>query len=112
MKPASAKQKGSRLERRCASDLRSKGLDKNAKRMPLSGGFSHLKGDIYTSLPVHFECKNQERVQFWKFWEQCEQQCPMAQTPILVISGNYRPIRVVMRWEDYLNYEIAMRQYD
>lgn len=103
MKPASARQKGKRLELKLASLLRSKGLDESARRMPLSGAMSHLPTDIYTRLPYSFECKNQERVQLWDWWEQARGQAHMARPPVLVISGNFRPILAVVEVDTLLD---------
>ena len=102
MKPASARAKGKRLEYDVAALLRSKDLDKDAKRMPLSGAFSHMPGDIYTRLPYHFECKNQERIQLWDWWEQAKGQA-LRVPPVLVISGNYRPVVAVVDIDLLLN---------
>lgn len=103
MKPASARQKGKRLEYKVASLIRTKGLDHDARRMPLSGGFSHLPSDIYTSLPYAFECKNQETVKLWAWWEQTQGQTRVGHKPVLVISGNFRPILAVVDIDTLLN---------
>ena len=103
MKAAGRKAKGSRLERKVASLIRAKGLDSNCKRMPLSGGFSHLPGDIYTNLPYAFECKNTERHRIWEEWAQAQSQASISEKPILVISGNHRPILAVLDISDLLN---------
>lgn len=107
----SPKAKGSRLERVVAGKIRHKELDKDARRMPLSGGFSHLPGDIYTRLPYSFECKNQERIKLWDFWAQATGQCPMGQDPVLVISSNHRPILAVVDIELFLNLLKIERDY-
>jgi len=103
VKPAGKKKKGARLERKLASLIRQKGLDKDAKRMPLSGAFDHLKSDIYTRLPYSFECKNQERVKLWEWWAQAKEQAKLAEKPVLVISGNYRPILAVVEIDTLLD---------
>ena len=102
MKARGKKQKGSRLERQFARLIRTSGADKGAKRMPLSGAFEGLKSDIFTTLPYSFECKNQERIQLWKWWEQTTEQAHYAKAPILVVSGNHRPILCVLKAEDLL----------
>ena len=60
-------------------------------------------GDILTDLPLHIECKNQERITFWKFWAQASEQCPLGQDPVLVISANNRPIVAVVDIDFLLN---------
>lgn len=85
------KAKGSRLERKVARMIREKGLDKKASRMPLSGSFWQLKSDIFTTLPYAIEVKNQETIHFWTWWNKIRDQAGYK-TPMLVISGNNRPI--------------------
>lgn len=84
----SPKGKGDRFERKVALMIRDKGLDDNAKRMPLSGAWSHLPEDIWTQLDVHIECKNQERLLIWQWWKKIRDK----RNPVLVFSGNHRPI--------------------
>lgn len=90
-----AKDKGSRLERLVAEQLRRSGLDPKASRMPLSGADSHLKGDVRTELPYTIECKNTERIQLWKSWEQAREQSHYH-PPLLCVTSNYRPVLAVM----------------
>jgi len=107
---ASKKAKGSRLERRVAQLIRQKGLDKGASRMPLSGAFWSLPGDVYTKLAVTFECKNTERHKIWQEWSQAVSQKRLATDPVLVISGNNRPILAVMDIDYYLNLLLEVKQ--
>jgi len=111
MKPASKKQKGSRLERQIATLIRQKGLDPNCKRMPLSGAFTHLPQDIYTSLPIHIEAKNQERLRVWEWWQELRAKAKMGKDPILIVSGNHRPILAIMDVEYFLNLLLIEKQY-
>lgn len=111
MKAAGKREKGKRLELAVAKLIRQSGLDKDCKRMPLSGAFAHLPADIYTSLPIHIECKNQERVQFWKWWEETTSRNRFGQEPILAITSNHRPILFVVRPEHYLNLLKIERDY-
>lgn len=103
MKLKSAKSKGSRLENKVAGAYRHYGIDKDAKRMPLSGGFSHFPGDISKPNDYQFldECKNSERVQLWEWWNQTSEQAG-NRIPVLHISRNHSPILTVMRMEDYM----------
>lgn len=102
MKARSAKAKGSKLERKVAEEYRRIGIE--AKRMPLSGAFSHLKADIFK--PVydgwHDECKNQETVKLKEWWSQATSTCGKSE-PVLHISANYRPVITVMRTDKYIN---------
>lgn len=95
MKARSAKAKGSKLERKVAEAYRAIGIE--AKRMPLSGAFSHLKSDIFKPVPDgwHDECKNQETVKLKDWWHQTTSTCG-SNIPVLHISANYRPIITVI----------------
>lgn len=88
--------KGKRLEYKIASLIRKKGLDPNAKRMPRSGALAHLPEDVLTSLPVHIEAKNRERVRLWDWWQETRSRAFGSNQPVLVISGNHRPILAVV----------------
>jgi len=98
MKPQSARQKGKRLERKVAKLIREK-LGIKAYRTPLSGAAEGFKGDIWVEgLPFYWECKNRERINIWQEWQKIRD----YKNPILVISGNFRPILVVMDIELFL----------
>lgn len=97
------KAKGSRLEREFAKMIRHKGLDDTASRMVLSGAAWNLKTDINTTLPYAFECKNQEKMKFWEWWEQAKEAEQPFVPAVLVHSANYRPIMVSMEAETFLN---------
>lgn len=101
----SPKNKGSRAEREVASLYRKYEIDPDAKRMPGSGAFTHLKGDLLKPNDYEWldEVKNQERVQLWSWWEQAVNQAKPNRTPVLHITSNHRPILTVMRIEDYMN---------
>lgn len=109
MKARSAKSKGSRLERRVAEEYRRIGIE--AKRMPLSGAFSHLKSDIFK--PVydgwHDECKNQETVKLREWWNQATSTCGKSE-PVLHISANHRPIITAFRTDKYYDILIELDQ--
>jgi hypothetical protein len=103
IKPAGRRQKGGRLERKVAELLRQSGLDVKAKRSFQSGAQWAWKSDIYTDLEFALECKNQEKVKIWDFWEQAESQRKPFKDPVLMITSNYRPILAVMKIEDWIN---------
>lgn len=109
---ASKKAKGKRLERDVASAYRSSGLFIKAQPMPMSGAMQFHKGDIFKGELDEFvdECKNQEKVQLWKFWEQAVAQCSGLEKPVLHISGNYRPILSVIKFEDFLDMRLEIKQ--
>jgi len=103
--PQSKKQKGNRLEREIAGMYRHYDIDPKATRMPMSGAMTHFKGDIWKPNDYAYvdECKNQEKVSLWAWWNQATSQASGAQTPLLHISGNYRPILTVMKVETYFD---------
>lgn len=99
---ASKKAKGTKLENKVAELYRKYKIDETARRMPLSGSMSHFKSDIYKRNDYEWidECKNHETINLRKFWEQTVIQAPMR-TPVLHISGNYRPIITALREADF-----------
>lgn len=100
MKPKSAKAKGKRLELKIAREWRRK-IDGFAMPTPGSGS-GKFKGDVYNK-HYSIEAKNQERVQLWSWWAQARSQVQFNKPPVLAISGNHRPILVVMDIDDWLN---------
>ena len=101
--PRGRKHKGSRLEIQVSKLIRHYGLDDEASRMVLSGASEWFKGDIKTKLPYTIECKNSEKHQIWKEWEQTESQCSIGKEPVLAIKSNHRPILFVVKAETFLN---------
>lgn len=106
----SRKAKGTRLEKKFAQLIREKGLDDNAKRMVLSGGAFGFETDIFTKLPWAFEVKNQEKIQFWQWWEQAEEQRKPFKPPALVFSANFRPIMIALTANDFLELLVEIKQ--
>ena|SRR5690606_5897340 len=96
MKAASAKAKGSRLEREVAKRLRDSGLDKTASRMPLSGAAENLKSDILCNMPVSWEMKNQETWSPLAYMEQAKSGAKQQEIPIVVMSKNRLPEPLAM----------------
>ena len=97
------KEKGRRLELKVAKLIREKGLDKNCRRMPLSGASWSLKADIFTDLPIAIECKNTEKHSIWKEWGQAQSQVRGNEDAVLMITSNHRPILAIMDISYYLN---------
>jgi hypothetical protein len=95
--------KGKRLEYKVSELIRKKGLDKDCKRMPRSGALSHLPEDILTKLPIHIECKNREKIQFWQWCDETRSRSTFGREPCLVITSNHRPIMAVVNLEYLLN---------
>ena len=103
--------KGRELELYLAAQLRRKGLDKRAQRMPRSGGIDGLAGDVKSSLRYHFEAKAVERINLWECWTQASGQARMGLPPVLVIGGDYRPKLAVVDLETLLNLMVIERDY-
>ena len=102
MKARSAKAKGSGFERDIARELRRTGLDKNAQRMVLSGGAPGFVSDIKTDLPIHFECKRQEKTKFREWFAQAEGDCSQIRIPVVVWRGSHDRPFVFFDFNDFL----------
>jgi hypothetical protein len=102
VKARSAKAKGSRLEKKVAEEYRRIGIE--ARRMPLSGAVSHMKGDIWKKVYDGWidECKNAETVKLREWWDQTMRQRGRSE-PVLHISANYRPIISVIRTDKWID---------
>lgn len=106
----SKKAKGQRLEKKVAQRIRQLGLDNDAKRMPASGSMYGWESDIFTHLPYKIECKNQEKVSLWEWWEQTKAQETPYKPGILVVGGNYRPPLAIMDLDTFLNLLLEVKQ--
>ena len=92
MKARGKKAKGSRFERNIAGLYRKHGF-KGTTRMPGSGAFETLKGDIRFPFHVPFrvECKNDEKISIWKGWRQARSQASEHEEPVLFMKRNFGP---------------------
>lgn len=112
MKASGKRQKGGRLERKIVKELVRSGLVPIAKRSFQSGAHWSWKSDIYApGLNFSIEAKNQERINLWDFWEQAESQRKPYSPPVLMVSGNYRPILAVMDLKDWINILLELKEY-
>lgn len=110
MKASGKKQKGARLERKVAAEFRRKGFE--AKRMPMSGAIEGFKTDILGKIPFSVECKNQEKVKLWEWWQQAKQQEKPFKPALLCISSNFRPILAVVELETIINLAKTIEDYE
>lgn len=97
-----ARQKGSRFERWVAKALVNAGIE--AKRAPLSGALSWLKGDVVefnTIRPHVHECKNCETLELPLWWRQTAEQAGEGEVPVLHFTSNYQKAYSVMLAEDF-----------
>ena len=98
--------KGKRAEREVAK-LINKYLDTNVRRTPLSGALN-FKGDIIDINPdspayqFHFEVKDQKKLMIPKWWEQIDDDCPVAKTPVNVFKMNAQ-FYATMQFTDWLS---------
>jgi len=112
----SPKQKGNRYEQVIAKMYQRK-LDKFAKRMPTSGAMEYYKADILKSKydGWHDECKHQEKISIYKWWEQAKAGCGMSK-PVLHFRSNHKDSLTVIRTEDYFDMREELQdwrnQYD
>lgn len=100
MKLASALKKGKRLEQRVAAEWRRK-VDGFATRTSGSGN-GYIKADVYNRF-FSIECKNQETTKIWEWFDQARSQVQFGKPPVVIFSGNYRPILVTMELNDWLD---------
>jgi len=105
--------KGKRAEREVAK-LINKYLDTNVRRTPQSGGMS-IKGDIIDINPdsaayqFHFEVKDQKKLMIPKWWEQIDDDCPIAKTPVNVFKMNAQ-FYATMQFTDWLSLLAEMEE--
>jgi len=105
--------KGKRAEREVAK-LINRYLDTNVRRTPQSGGMS-IKGDIIDINPdspayqFHFEVKDQKKLMIPKWWEQIDDDCPVAKTPVNVFKMNAQ-FYATMQFTDWLSLLTEMEE--
>ena len=99
--------KGKRAEREVAK-LINKYLDTNVRRTPMSGALQDFPGDIIDINPdsaayqFHFEVKDQKKLMIPKWWEQIDDDCPIAKTPVNVFKMNAQ-FYATMQFTDWLS---------
>jgi hypothetical protein len=106
MKTSSAKNKGRRFQQYVRDlilnafpvlqpdDVRSTGMGQGGADLQLSPRAHEL-------FPYQIECKNQERVQLWKAWDQAKENSG-EYTPLLFITRNRSDELVVMKAEHFM----------
>ncbi len=112
MKAAGKRHKGNRFERFIASLYRKHGFE--ATRMPGSGAFESLKGDIrfHTYVPFSVECKNQEKATLWPWWKQAREQATDYEYPVLFITRNNAPSLGVVEADVLIRLQAIAREKD
>ena len=111
--PINSQAKGKRAEREVAK-LINRYLGTNVRRTPQSGGMS-IKGDIIDINPdsaayqFHFEVKDQKKLMIPKWWEQIDDDCPLAKTPVNVFKMNAQ-FYATMQFTDWLSLLAEMEE--
>jgi hypothetical protein len=106
MKARSAKNKGKRLQ----NILRDKLVklypnlkdDIGSQIMGMTGEDIVLTPLAKTLIPYSFECKNVEKLNVWKSFEQCRNNAGDS-TPVLVIKRNRETPKIVMELDEWLD---------
>ena len=113
MRKINSQAKGKRAEREVAK-LINRYLGTNVRRTPQSGGMS-IKGDIIDINPdsavyeFHFEIKDQKKLMIPKWWEQINDDCPVAKTPVNVFKMNAQ-FYATMQFTDWLSILSEMQE--
>mgnify|MGYP003673454099 CR=1 FL=1 len=105
MKARSAKNKGKRLQNIVRDKLvnlyPSLKDDIGSQIMGMTGEDIVLTPHARTLIPYSFECKNVEKLNVWKSFEQCKNNSN-GFTPVLVIKKNNQTPKVVMELDEWL----------
>lgn len=110
MLPKSAREKGKRLERWIANQL--KKIDKYTYRRADSGSGRLRKEDVFTTLPFFIEAKNQSKLNLTNWWKQTLEGCPKDKLPVLVYKQNYQRDPYIMMYLGDLLYYLSGKKVD
>jgi hypothetical protein len=107
-----ARKKGTRLEHEVTKALKNIGID--AKRVPLSGALSWLKGDVFESdtiKPHLHECKNCETLELPSWWRQTISQILNREVPVLHFTSNYQKTFTVLPVAEFDDLVFSYERY-
>lgn len=106
------RQKGKRFEREIAALYRHHHIDDTAQAMPMSGAMDFHKGDLLKKHDHEFvdECKNQETVKLWEWWDQSKRQATGLQKPVLHIKRNLSEPLTVVSTDTYFQLRLEIKQ--
>jgi hypothetical protein len=94
-------QKGKRHEYHVRDILKTYGYE--ARRTPMSGAISFLKGDILSdSFPFFIECKDDKKASFLKWWKKAQSESSVKPA-IVVWTINREDIYTFIRFTDLLD---------
>ena len=108
-----ARDKGKRLEYQ-VRDLFRRSIDPKCERQVLSGGDAWNKGDIrfsYRHFPFMIECKNQERYNFWAWWDQVKEECSQFDQPVVIFTKNHKDTIACMKVEHWMDLLEELHDY-
>ena len=99
MKPQSAKAKGRRLQQdvrnRLIEELDVHPEDIESRSMGASGEDLIMARAARAKFPYSVECKNQEKVNVWKAYEQCDANSKDYEPVVIIKKNNFKPLVVV-----------------
>jgi len=106
MKTASAKAKGRRLQQdvrtKLIEDLDIHPEDIESRSMGAGGEDLIMARAARKKFPYSIECKNQEKVNVWKAYEQCEANSGDYEPVVIIKKNNVKPL-VVIDMEYFIN---------
>lgn len=94
-------ERGKTFELKVAAMIRHK-LDAGARRDSRSGANWHRQADIFTSLPLHIECKDQETLKPKEWYRDAASAASFNQTPVVVFHSD-EEVMAMLRFDDLLN---------
>lgn len=108
MKPRSAKAKGRRLQKEVQLDILERFPhfeldDARPAIMGESGVDIKLSPYARKHFPYSIECKNQEKLNIWKTWEQAKSNTKDGTTTLAVVRRNHHEKLVIMTFDHFLD---------
>ena len=99
MKKSSAKAKGRRLQQwtrdRLIEELHVHPEDIESRSMGAGGEDLIMARAAREKFPYSVECKNQEKVNIWKAYEQCDANSKDYEPVVVIKKNNFKPLVVV-----------------
>jgi len=103
MKTSSAKAKGRKLQQQVAKLINNfLGIETKSLPMGSQGADIIVLGEAKKIFPYSVECKNQEKIQLWKAWEQSKANTTEGTKPLLIIKRNRSDTLAILSIEDLL----------
>lgn len=94
-------QRGKSFEQKVAAMIRKK-ADSGALRNRGSHANWHRRSDVFTNLPIHVECKDQETVKIKEWFEQADAAASFTQIPTVVFAKD-EEVLACLRFNDLLD---------